>query len=186
MEDALKRLGIPKQHKILKYIGQGQNVFGLLPTGYGKNACYIIPHLLTGKNLIVISPLIALMQDQDQSLVAHGIPSVCFNSHNPKLYGGITGDGDMSRIRKGTLTGVLYFSPEKFLMNESFIRGLVEADSVALVAVDEAHCVVTLADFRQCYQNLGCIRDWTTPRSSEGRQRIPILALTASAPPPVY
>lgn len=190
MEDALKRLGIPKlkpkQRKILKYIGQGRDVFGLLPTGYGKSACYIIPHLLTGKNVIVISPLIALMQDQDQSLVAHGIPSVCFNSHNPKLYGGITGEGDMTRIRKGTLTGVLYFSPEKFLMNESFIRGLVEADAVALVAVDEAHCVVTWSDFRQCYQNLGCIRDWTTPRSSENRtlsQRIPILALTASAPP---
>jgi len=185
MESALHRLGItklrPKQKKILKYIGNGQDVFGLLPTGYGKSACYIIPHLLTGKNVVVICPLIALMQDQHQGLDACGVSAICFNSHNPNLYGSTPQMGVRDKVRRGELKGVLYFSPEKFLQSEGLIRHLVATDNLALVAVDEAHCVVTWSDFRQGYQNLGCIREWIQPSSASSPP--PILALTASAPP---
>lgn len=191
MDAALKRLSIeklrPKQRKILKYLLRGEDVFGLLPTGYGKSACYIIPHLLTGKNVIVISPLIALMQDQFTSLERCGVPAVCFNSHNPTLAlssdkNGPCGGHLLAQLRSGERTGVLYFSPEKFLAHERLIHDLAAADRLALVAVDEAHCVVTWSDFRNSYQRLGCIRDWTTPPTSSHKPP-PLLALTASAPP---
>ena len=184
MDVSLKRLGIaklkPKQRKILKYINLRQDVFGLLPTGYGKSVCYIIPHLLTGKNVIVISPLIALMQDQYSNLQALGIPAVCFNSCNPTLYGNLLQEGQLDQIRDGDLQGILYFSPERFIQSKSLVDTLVKRDCLALVAVDEAHCVTTWSDFRSSYNQLSCIRKWLNQTANK---RIPLLALSASVPP---
>jgi ATP-dependent DNA helicase RecQ len=186
MESALTRLGItklkPKQAKILKYLERGRDVFGLLPTGYGKSACYIIPHLLTGKNVIVISPLISLMYDQHQTLSRCGIPAVCFNSYQPSITGDDTNPSKVvDRLVDGQLHGILYFSPEKFIQQEWLVQKLVKMNQLALVAVDEAHCVVTWSDFRQVYQQLGCIRQWI--QVSNHQPPPPILALTASVPP---
>ena len=186
MNSALTKLGIrrlkPKQAKIIKQLERGRDVFGLLPTGYGKSATFILPHLVTGRNVIVVSPLIALMHDQYQNLTQRGIQAVCFNSHQ------VTVNGDsvnlvetVGRLREGTLRGILYFSPEKFLRHGQLVRDLAQADNLAVVAVDEAHCVVTWSDFRSVYQQLSVIREWT--QTQPPAPRIPILALTASASP---
>ena len=184
MEKVLQQLELtklrPKQKKILKYLGAHQDVFGLLPTGYGKSVCYIVPHLLTNKNVIVISPLIALMQDQNDTLRSLGITTVCFNSSNPTLYGNILGKSQLQQIMEGTLKGILYFSPEKFIQSESLVTRLVKKDNLALIAVDEAHCVATWSDFRNSYRQLGCIRKWL---SCAKGIKVPILALSASVPP---
>jgi ATP-dependent DNA helicase RecQ len=186
MEKVLHQLGIsalkPKQKRVLRYIlDHNRDVFALLPTGYGKSLCYTIPHLISGKNVIVISPLISLMKDQHDNLNTKGIKSVCFNSHNTTLGSDLFTQGDCEMVKQGKIRGLLYFSPERFLKSESLIKHLVEKDLVALVAVDEAHCVVGWSDFRSSYTSLHCIRDWIKPKLK--KTKIPILALSASVAP---
>ena len=186
MEEALLKLGVPslkpKQKRVLKHlINNNRDVFALLPTGYGKSLCYTIPYLTSGKNVIVISPLISLMKDQQDNLTRRGIKSVCFNSHNTTLGGDLFTQGDWEMVKQGKTRGLLYFSPERFLKSESLIKHLVEKNLVALVAIDEAHCVVGWSDFRSSYTSLHCIRDWIHTGSQKAN--IPILALSASVAP---
>lgn len=139
----------------------------LMPTGGGKSLCYQIPALLLPGTTIVISPLIALMEDQVTNLHNHGIKAAYYNS---------TLDADSARttlrqLYQGELD-LLYISPER-LMSNNFLARLDELE-INLFAIDEAHCVSQWGhDFRKDYASLGKLK--------QVYPYIPILALTATA-----
>ena len=165
----LKQLGFSKlkdkQKEILRAIAKKKDTIGILPTGYGKSVCYILPHLLYKKNIIVISPLIALMEDQYLKLKEKGINIYTFNS---------TKKIDIRPINNGEEIGLLYFSPESFMGYADFIRNLVKKKMVCLFAIDEVHCITSWCDFRDDYNNLHEIKEIC-------KDKIPILAVTATA-----
>lgn len=165
----LKQLGFTKlkekQKDILRSITSKKDTIGILPTGYGKSVCYILPHLLYKKNVIVISPLIALMEDQYLKLKEKGLNIYTFNS---------TKDINIRPISNCEEIGILYFSPESFMSYSHFIRELVNKKKVCLFAIDEAHCITSWCDFRDDYNNLYEIKEIC-------QDKIPILAVTATA-----
>lgn len=142
----------------------------ILRTGYGKSVCFQLPFLLDqSKCIIVISPLIALMEDQKQCLQSKGIPVSALNS---TLKTSIR-DLEMSEIIEGA-NKIIYMSPEFATVNRTFIDELYDDDRLAFIAIDEAHCVSSWGnDFRPAYKKLSCLKDWLP--------NINIMALTATA-----
>lgn len=135
----------PGQEEIVEGIMNKQDVLALMPTGGGKSLCYQLPAVAGGLFTLVISPLIALMKDQVDSLRARGIRAEYVNSSLlPQEY---------SRVFQTVRTGacnILYVAPER-LQNPDFLRMLSERD-VQLLAIDEAHCVSQWGhDFRPDY-----------------------------------
>ena len=169
----LKILGVSKlkekQKEIINNVLSKRDVIGILPTGYGKSMCYILPHLIYNKNVIVISPLISLMSDQHSKLVEKNIFTINFNSSNKiNLF-------DLNKIKNKELSGIFYFSPESFLSNESFIKDIL--NNTCLISIDECHCITTWNDFRSSYTKLNLIKKWI----KESNEKIPVLALSATA-----
>jgi RecQ family ATP-dependent DNA helicase len=157
-----------KQYDIINNIlNNKKDVLGILPTGFGKSMCYMLPYLITNKNIIIISPLIALMKDQHQDLIKRGIPVCSFNSTND----------NKKKDRIDILNDnpkIIYMTPEYFINSENFIKSLAKKESLAFIAIDEAHCVSSWGnEFRTAYTNLSIMRTWVP--------EIPILALTATA-----
>jgi RecQ family ATP-dependent DNA helicase len=157
-----------KQFEIINNIlNNNKDVLGILPTGFGKSMCYMLPYLITHKNIIIISPLIALIKDQHSDLLKRGIPVCSFNSSND----------NKKKDRIDILNGnpkIIYMTPEYFINSENFIKMLVKNDTLAFIAIDEAHCVSSWGnEFRPAYTNLSIIKTWIP--------EIPILALTATA-----
>jgi len=148
----------------------GRDALVLLPTGSGKSICYQLPALLEARagagTTIVVSPLIALMQDQVGALTGRGLAAAALHSHqDPAEQREVEG-----RLRRGELA-LLYVSPER-AARASF-RGLLERVQVALFAIDEAHCVSQWGhDFRPDYMRLAELRDHAAA---------PMMALTATA-----
>ncbi len=124
----------PLQAGIIEAALAGRDVFALLPTGGGKSLCYQLPALLRDGLTVVVSPLIALMKDQVDSLVANGVAATFLNSSL---------DATESRRRlRGLHNGeykLLYVAPERLLLS-GFLEDL-QGWSVTLIAVDEAHCI---------------------------------------------
>ena len=182
--EILKKLGIkklkPKQKEIINLFLRKDkpDTIGILPTGYGKSLCYIVPHLMKQKNVIVISPLISLMEDQAEGLRKKNISTLIFNS-NHRPFHGLEGQTKYSKTLKGEISHIMYFSPESFLTNGFYIRSLLEYNRVSMVAIDECHCVSTWSDFRKDYNNLFVIKEWV---NKYGRS-VFVLALTATATP---
>ncbi|APE04512.1 ATP-dependent DNA helicase RecQ [Alteromonas sp. RW2A1] len=155
------------QGEVIHHVCQGGDALVLLPTGGGKSLCYQIPALVREGTTIVVSPLISLMQDQVEQLKALGVKADYLNS---------TLDAEtQANINDSLITGkldLLYVSPER-LMQYAFQQLLGRA-SIALFAIDEAHCVSHWGhDFRQDYRALGKIKS----RFSH----IPVIGLTATA-----
>ncbi|NDW22046.1 DNA helicase RecQ [Alteromonas hispanica] len=155
------------QGEVIHHVCQGGDALVLLPTGGGKSLCYQIPALVREGTAIVVSPLISLMQDQVEQLKALGVKADYLNS---------TLDAEaQANINDSLITGkldLLYVSPER-LMQYAFQQLLGRA-SIALFAIDEAHCVSHWGhDFRQDYRALGKIKS----RFSH----IPVIGLTATA-----
>lgn len=157
----------PLQREIITSVLDGKDTFALLPTGAGKSLCYQLPALATEGLTVVVSPLIALMKDQVDSLDAAGIPATFLNSS-------LSRSESSERVR-GLWNGVyrlLYVAPER-LMLPDFLDQL-DKWNVCRFAIDEAHCISEWGhDFRPEYRQLG-----------ELRTRFPnagILALTATA-----
>ena len=157
----------PLQERIVRSLVAGNDTCVVMPTGGGKSLCYQLPALVLGKTAIVISPLIALMQDQAAQLAQMGIPSAVLNSTMPS--------GEQSQVMANAREGayrLLYLSPER-LAREDTISWL-RAVPVSFFAIDEAHCISEWGhEFRPDYRLLSRLRAHFPER--------PIAAFTASA-----
>ena len=157
----------PHQEEIIEAVIEGRDALVLMPTGGGKSLCYQIPALVREGTAVIVSPLIALMQDQITAIQDRGLEAACLSSANS-----LEENREIeSQFLSGTLD-FLYVTPER-LVNEWTISMLQRA-RVSLFAVDEAHCVVTWGhDFRPEYGALGLLK--------ERFPSVPRIALTATA-----
>jgi ATP-dependent DNA helicase RecQ len=161
-----------QQAEIIERVVSGGDALVLMPTGAGKSLCYQIPALVRPGTGIVISPLIALMQDQVDALNALGVRAGFLNS---------TQDPDERRVVEALFAAgeldLLYLAPERLRM-ESTLR-LLERGKMALFAIDEAHCVSQWGhDFRPDYLALSMLHErWPD---------VPRIALTATATPATH
>ena len=157
----------PLQEDIINSVLEGKDTLALLPTGGGKSICFQVPAIAKEGLCLVISPLIALMKDQVETLKKKGIPAL-------SIYSGMS-FFEVKRTLENAVHGnfkFLYVSPER-LETDLFLEFLPGMD-INLIAVDEAHCVSQWGyDFRPPYLRIAALR--------EHLPGIPILALTASA-----
>jgi len=159
----------PHQREIIEHVTGGGDAFVLMPTGGGKSLCYQLPALHREGVALVVSPLISLMKDQVDALRANGVRAACYNSSLPA---GEARDV-LDALHRGELD-LLYVAPER-IMKPGFLHAL-ERLPVALIAIDEAHCVSQWGhDFRPEYVALGGLR--------EHFPGTPFIALTATADP---
>ena len=156
------------QREVIESVLDKRDTLAVMPTGSGKSICYQIPALYFGGVCLVISPLIALMQDQVRSLLKRKIPSGCLHSGLSHL--------ERHRVMNAARNSrqfVLFVSPER-LAQGAFVEYL-ETLQIKFVVVDEAHCIVEWGvDFRPEYQRLHLFKE---------KLNLPVLALTASATP---
>lgn len=143
----------PLQWDIIQDIIDKKDVLALMPTGGGKSMCFQIPALLMEGTAIVVSPLIALMKDQVEGLVANGVKADFINSSQS--------DADQREVYDALQAGeikLLYVSPEK-LISDTFYP-VLQTIQISLVAIDEAHCISSWGhDFRPEYAQIGRLRD---------------------------
>jgi ATP-dependent DNA helicase RecQ len=160
----------PMQEEIISAALEGRDVLAVLPTGGGKSVCFQVPALLTEGTALVITPLIALMKDQVQSLEERGIHAIAVHAGmqrhqvdlalNNAAYGGCK---------------FLYVSPER--LSTSLFKSYLDVLDINYIVVDEAHCISQWGyDFRPDYLQIGNIRKLV---------EAPVIALTATATPEV-
>ena len=161
-----------QQEEIIEHLCTGGDAVVLMPTGGGKSLCYQIPALVRPGTGVVISPLIALMEDQVVALEALGVKAAYLNSSlSPEEAHEV-----QARFRSGDLD-LLYLAPER-LVQERTLR-LLEQTEVSLFAIDEAHCVSQWGhDFRTDYLGLSVLH--------ERFPTVPRVALTATAAPAAH
>ncbi len=157
------------QQEIVTHVANGGDALVLMPTGGGKSLCYQLPALLREGTALVVSPLIALMQDQVAALKQLGVRAAFLNS---------TLDGReanaVERALRGGELDLLYVAPERLMMPR--MLELLEESRIALFAIDEAHCVSQWGhDFRPEYLQLSVLH--------EQFPDVPRIALTATADP---
>src|SRR5574337_653013 len=157
------------QQAIIEHLSEGGDALVLMPTGGGKSLCYQIPALLRQGTAIVVSPLIALMQDQVDALREAGVAAAYLNSS--------LAAAAQREVERQLLAGelkLLYVAPER-LLTSRFLDQL-ERTEVALFAIDEAHCVSQWGhDFRPEYRELAILH--------QRFAQVPRIALTATADP---
>jgi len=157
----------PGQAEAMDAVLSGRNVLSVMPTGSGKSLCFQVPALVLGGLTIVVSPLVALMQDQVAALRLAGIAADTINSSRDR-------EANIAAWRRvaSSETRLLYLSPER-LMTAPMLAALAKLP-VRLIAVDEAHCISQWGPaFRPDYEALSRLR--------EAFPRTPIMALTATA-----
>jgi ATP-dependent DNA helicase RecQ len=157
----------PGQADVMDALLTGRHVLAVMPTGAGKSLCYQVPALVLGGLTIVVSPLVALMQDQVAALRLAGVAADTINSS-------IDREANIAawrRVASGQ-TRLLYLAPER-LMTERMLDALARLD-ISLIAVDEAHCISQWGPaFRREYEDLSRLRGIFP--------NVPIIALTATA-----
>jgi len=157
----------PGQEAIVRCLVAGRDACVIMPTGGGKSLCYQLPAVLDARTAVVISPLIALMQDQVAQLLQMGISAACWNAATPP--------DERSRILQQAASGkyqLLYLSPERIALASTmdWLKGL----PISFFAIDEAHCISEWGhEFRPEYRQLSRLREIFPDR--------PIAAFTASA-----
>lgn len=156
----------PQQAEVIERVLQKEDSLVLMPTGGGKSICYQLPAIYLPGTAIVVSPLIALMKDQVEGLIANGIPAAALNSSMP--------EEERQRIKQHCMQGkikLLYISPEGV---KGEVDWLFQRMDISLIAIDEAHCVSHWGhDFRPEYTQLSILK--------ERFPNIPMIALTATA-----
>ena len=157
----------PKQEDIINSVIKGRDTVALLPTGGGKSICFQVPAMAMEGICIVVSPLVALMGDQVNSLKERGIKAL-------NLTGGIS-FSELNTLLDNALYGkykFLYLSPER--LQQEVVQNYIRQMNVNLIAIDEAHCISQWGnDFRPAYKNITILR--------EIHPLTPIIALTATA-----
>lgn len=157
----------PLQEEIIESVLAQKDTVALLPTGGGKSVCFQIPAIIQEGICIVISPLIALMNDQVNALNKKGIKSMA-------LTGKITLN-DLDRLLDNCIYGnykFLYLSPER--LQQELVQQRIETMNVNLIAIDEAHCISQWGnDFRPAYKNIALLKTI--------KPEVPFIALTATA-----
>jgi ATP-dependent DNA helicase RecQ len=162
------------QREVVDHVVAGGDALVLMPTGGGKSLCYQVPALLREGVGVVISPLIALMQDQVDALRALGVRAGFLNSSQER--------GERRAVEEAFLSGdldLLYVAPESLGGGSSPTARLLERGRIALFAIDEAHCVAQWGhDFRPDYLALSMLHErWPD---------VPRIALTATATPATH
>ena len=157
----------PLQEQIVRSLVAARDTCVVMPTGGGKSLCYQLPALVLGRTAVVISPLIALMQDQAAQLAQMGIPAAVLNSSLSSEQQSIV----MRKARDGEYR-LLYLSPERLARTDTI--GWLQRVPIAFFAIDEAHCISEWGhEFRPEYRQLSSLRVHFPER--------PIAAFTASA-----
>ena len=156
----------PLQTEIIQRTLEKKDSLVLMPTGGGKSICFQLPAIYLPGIAIVISPLIALMKDQVEGLVANGIPAAALNSSMPEQ--------ERRQVKQRCLqeqVKLLYISPEGLLSELDYLLSRI---TISLIAVDEAHCISKWGhDFRPEYSQLSILK--------ERFAGVPVMALTATA-----
>jgi len=161
----------PMQEDIINAVLEGHDVLALLPTGGGKSICFQVPALAMEGMCLVVSPLIALMKDQVAQLKRRGVAAAAIYAGMSLREVDITLDNCVHDKVK-----FLYVSPERLQTN--LFQERMTRFNVSLVAIDEAHCISEWGfDFRPQYRQLSTLR--------EALPKVPFIALTATATPPV-
>ncbi len=161
----------PGQETIIQMVLSGRNTVAVMPTGAGKSLCYQLPAMMLDGVTVVVSPLIALMQDQVDALQSKGIAATLINSTLSE-----SERFERQRHMREGRYKLVYVAPERF-RSESFVSALLEA-RLSLYAIDEAHCISQWGhDFRPDYALLGQVRKRLKPPRT--------IALTATATPQV-
>ncbi|PZE38583.1 MULTISPECIES: DNA helicase RecQ [unclassified Curtobacterium] len=161
-----------EQARIIDRVVAGGDALVLMPTGGGKSLCYQVPSLVRDGIGVVVSPLIALMQDQVDALAANGVRAAFLNSTQAP--------DERARVERDVVTGqvdMLYLAPERLKIEST--RSLLDRARIALFAIDEAHCVAQWGhDFRPDYLELSVLHErWPD---------VPRIALTATATPQTH
>lgn len=157
----------PQQEAIVRSILDGRDVAAVMPTGGGKSLCYQLPAVISGKMAVVVSPLIALMDDQTAQLRQMGITAGALHSQMPY-------SEQLELLRSGSRgqLRLLYLSPERLARED--MMGRLRQTPIAFFAIDEAHCISEWGhEFRPEYRRLRGLR--------EAFPEAPIAAFTASA-----
>ncbi len=161
----------PGQKELIEAVMDGRDALGILPTGGGKSLCYQLPSLFLPSAVVVVSPLISLMKDQQDKLEHRAVPVA-------KLDSTVSGQAEratLADIHKRT-PELIYVTPERLEQDECV--AMLKRTGVSLVVVDEAHCVSQWGhDFRPAYLSIR--------RVVQALGRPPVLALTATATPAV-
>ena len=176
LAEARTRFGIRNfrsgQREVLEEVFAGRSVLGLMPTGSGKTLTYQLPAVFAKRPVVVVSPLIALMQDQQERAAdAHMVVEKMDSTMSA---------GELRRATREIDAGeaqLIYVTPER-LQHREFVQELMDAGGVSLLVVDEAHCISQWGhDFRPAYLAIGDARKFLGMP--------PVLALTATATPEV-
>ncbi|HEX8705994.1 MAG TPA: ATP-dependent DNA helicase RecQ [Myxococcaceae bacterium] len=173
--EARKRFGVkrfrPGQREIIQALLEGRDVFGVMPTGAGKSLCFQLPALFLPKATVIVSPLLALMQDQQDKMAERDVDVVRLDS----TLTASEGRQATREIRRGE-HDLIYVTPEQLEKPERI--EMLRRSGVSLFVVDEAHCVSQWGhDFRPAYLTLR--------EAIQALGRPPVLALTATATPEV-
>jgi ATP-dependent DNA helicase RecQ len=158
-----------QQEAIIQHVLNKQDVMALMPTGGGKSLCYQLPAVLLNGLTIVISPLIALMKDQVDSLNVSGIPAAFLNSaQNPDEQRRL-----VEQLRNNQIK-LLYLAPERLFGGDNKMITFLKTLPVVQIAIDEAHCISSWGhDFRPEYLMLAQLKNEFP--------NVPVIALTATA-----